>query len=231
MTRPVVGAAFADLGEGRRTPLDLPRIVWQRIVDLADGTVLGHEALARFSGRTPADAFAQARRHGLVPALDRHCVVRAVAECPPGGLVFLNVTAETLRSRRWPDVPAALARRVVWELPETAGWDASLIPPGVAVALDDVGAGFAELVRLAAVPWRYVKADRSLAAGIAADALRQRIVRDLVARARDRGGAVIAEGVEEAADAECLAALGVRYGQGYFWHRPAPLAEPALAGG
>ena len=41
-----------------------------------------------------------------------------------------------------------------------------------------------------------------------------------MAFASDAGGTLVAEGIETAAEAEAVAALGVRYGQGYFYAKP-----------
>jgi EAL domain-containing protein (putative c-di-GMP-specific phosphodiesterase class I) len=208
----------------------LDHIAWQPIVHLRSGRVLGHEALARFAGGTPAAAFAARDDPAALVALDAHCAGAALAGPPPTGLLFLNVTAATIRAGAWPRVPAGLAPRVVWELPEDAGWDVTMLPPGSAWALDDLGAGFQELLRLAAVPWRFCKLDAALTAATGVPG--RLVVRELVAWAAARGGAVIAEGVETSAQARRLAAWGVTYGQGFLWGRPAPLslrrAAPAL---
>lgn len=206
----------------------LEHMVWQPIVDLTTETILGYEALARFDVVSPLVAFSQLHDPAAVIALDRHCIALALAHPPPDGLLFLNVTAATVQSGHWPTIPHDLRDRVVWELPEAAGWEPAMIPDGLTLALDDVGTGFAELVRLAQVPWHYLKVDRSLIAGIARHAGQALLVRDLVARARDRGGFVIAEGLEQAADAGRLNALGVSYGQGFLWGPPRKMASSLL---
>jgi len=211
--------------------LELLCILWQPIVTLATGQVLGHEALARFADATPDAAFQTAARLEQSVALDRRCVALALADPPPEGLLFLNVTAATVRTGRFPPVPRALRPRVVWELPEAAGWEAGAflrLPPGTRCALDDLGAGAAELGRAAQVPWQYLKVDRRLIAGCDARPSAQAVIHGLVVIAQDAGGAVIAEGVETAAEAACLRRLGVAYGQGYFWARPAPRPAPAV---
>lgn len=212
--------------------LDLLCILWQPIVALATGEVLGHEALARFADATPDAAFRTAALLEQSVALDRQCVALALADPPPEGLLFLNVTAATVRTGRFPPVPRALRPRVVWELPEAAGWEAGALPrlpTGTRCALDDLGAGEAELGRVSQVPWQYLKVDRRLIAGCDTRPSAQAVLHGLVVIAQDAGGGVIAEGVETAAEAACLQRLGVPYGQGYFWGRPAP--RPAAAVG
>ena len=199
---------------------ELSHIAWQPIIALHTDYVLGHEALARFVGLSPLVAFAQQSDTASVMALDRRCIHQAFASPPSDGLLFVNVTAETVHAGYWPRVPPALHDRVIWELPEAGGWDPAMIPPGMPVALDDIGVGFAELLRVAQVPWRYLKVDHSLVHGIAQDKSRQELVHALVAQADGLRRFIIAEGVEDPADAQCLAALGVHYGQGFLWGKP-----------
>ena len=197
-----------------------PIMVWQPVVDLRTGAVIGHEALARFEAASPAVVFDYAAERGLSEDLDALCIAQALRRPPRSGLIFVNVTAATVRSGHFPAIPPAVASRVVWELPETGGWDPAMIPQGYAVALDDVGTGFAELVRVTQVPWRFLKLDASLVAGVGTHSTHRALIRELVVRARNRHGAVIAEGVELAHDAAALADLGVSYGQGYLWSYP-----------
>lgn len=202
------------------TPIMLDHMAWQPIVHLQSWHILGHEALARFTeGRSPLAVFEGADAHTQV-LLDQQCVGRAVEEPPEYGLIFLNLTPATLRARHWPTIPDRLHHRVIWELPEAGGWQPDMIPEGMRVALDDIGTGYAELVRMSQVPWAFLKLDTSLVAGVAEDAGRQALIRELVLRAQARQGAIIAEGVESAHDAAVLRDLGVSYGQGYLWGHP-----------
>ena len=197
-----------------------PVMVWQPIVNLYTLEVLGYEALARFGGASPAVVFDYAADRGIAPDLDALCIAQALRRPPRSGLIFVNVTAATVRSGHFPRIPHALASRVVWELPETIGWHPRDLPGSGTLALDDVGAGHAELVRLAMIPWRYVKADRGVVDRIATHPEQQALVLDLLNRAREGGGFVIAEGVESPDDAAWLTRAGVAYGQGFLWGHP-----------
>ena len=65
-----------------------------------------------------------------------------------------------------------------------------------------------------------VKLDRGLVDGVATDAVRAALVECFVGFARRTGTDVLAEGIEAADDLATLAALGVRYGQGFALGRP-----------
>lgn len=215
------GALDLD-GVGPDVIADHPFIhmVWQPIVHLMTDVVMGHETLARFDGACPDVVFDDAAERGLSERLDAFCVAQAVRQVPRDGLIFINVTAATIRSGHFPTIPPALASRIVWELPETGGWDPTMIPAGGSLALDDVGAGYSELVRVSHVSWRFLKLDRSIVTDVGLQMRYRRFIRDMVARAADRGGFVIAEGIERVADAQVLRELGVTYGQGYLWGDP-----------
>jgi EAL domain-containing protein (putative c-di-GMP-specific phosphodiesterase class I) len=74
-----------------------------------------------------------------------------------------------------------------------------------------------------------IKLDRSLIDGVGRDGVLHTLVRSLVDFAHDSGSAVVAEGIEQPVDAAVLAALGVDYGQGYFYGRPGPPGALATA--
>ena len=205
-----------------------PTIVWHPIVALNTAAIIGHEALARFPRGNPEQVFAEAAKHGshVVRALDAQCRQIALEQCPERGWVFVNVHPASIRAESWPTIDnPAVASRVIWELPEAAGWGPHQVPPDQQVALDDVGSGYGELLRLARIPWRYLKLDKSLVSQVPQDLVVRALVHDLVHMAADRGGAVIGEGVEQQREADALAALGVTYGQGFLWGPPALLSD------
>lgn len=205
-----------------------PTIMWQPIVTLDTAAVVGHEALARFSTGSPEQVFASAAQAGseVARTLDAVCRHMALTHCPSTGWIFVNVHPASIDAQSWPSIADRhIASRVIWELPEAAGWAPHQVPSDRQVALDDVGSGYGELLRLARVPWRYLKLDRSLVSEIPHDLVVRALVHDLVQMARDRGGYVIGEGVEQQCEADGLAALGVTYGQGFLWGRPGLLSD------
>lgn len=215
--------AWHDFSLDSLAQADPIQIVWQPIVDLQSESILGYEALARFGTIRPDIAFQQAHDAGFSDALDQVCWALALADPPKHGLIFLNVTPMSVRHGQWPAAPNALQSRIVLELPEAGGWRPEHVPTHLTVALDDVGAGFAEMVRLEQVPWRFVKADLHVVQHVDTHLGQQAVIRALVRLAHEHDGFVIAEGVESDRDAVWLKDAGVTYGQGYFWGRPQPL--------
>ena len=221
--------------------LPQPRVVLQPLVRLADGAVVGHEALARFEEGDPPTVFAQAHAQGLGDLLELAAIQAALAVPgrPPGTALHVNVSARALASPRlWAGLPDDL-RDVVVELTESLSVDdstgladavARLRRRGARIALDDVGAGADEFARLSDLRLDVVKVDRSVVSGCHADPGRQAVLRALQCYAQALGAVVCAEGVEDPADLDALRAMGLGHAQGYLLGRPAPQwsVRPAL---
>ena len=69
----------------------------------------------------------------------------------------------------------------------------------------------------------FIKVDMSLVRGVDSDPPRQELLRALHSVAGKISSQIIAEGIETSAELETLQTLGIPYGQGYLFGRPAPL--------
>lgn len=96
---------------------------------------------------------------------------------------------------------------------------------GVSFALDDFGTGFSSLSYLQQMPIDQLKIDQSFVRDLGLNGSDSSIVRTVIALGQSLGLSVIAEGVETAAQRDLLAQLGCHHYQGYFYGKPAPLAE------
>ena len=94
---------------------------------------------------------------------------------------------------------------------------------GARVAIDDAGAGFASLRHTLRIAPDIVKLDMSLTRDIDGDRAKRALAAALVSFASEMGFALVAEGIETAAELATVRELGVGYGQGFF------LAEPGSA--
>lgn len=91
---------------------------------------------------------------------------------------------------------------------------------GLAVAIDDFGAGYSGLNLLADFQPDQIKIDMNLVHGIESHGARQAIVRALIQACTDLGIDIIAEGVETVSEYRWFADEGVQLFQGYLFGRP-----------
>jgi len=214
--------------------------VLQPIVEMANGEVLGYEALTRFSDGTPPDqVFKAAADAGLGLQLEAVTIEVALdAAAPLRGDCFLdiNVSPDLVMARK--PLQGLLRRSapgVVLEITEHVDVQdyeilrASLASLGsdVRFAVDDAGAGFASLRHILELAPSHVKLDRGLVARIDTDPARQALVAGLVHFATEIAVMLIAEGVETEDERQTLLRLGVHVGQGYLLGRPAPAEDVA----
>ena len=224
------------------------RAVFQPIISLASGEVLGYEALARPAG-TEATAsvealFSAARRLGRIRDLDwlcRRAAVRAARELPGAPTLFLNVSAVAFLDPVHPvDQLLLLLTWAGWE-PERTVLEiteqeavrdlarvrlvvAAYREHGVRFAIDDVGEGHSTLELLAATNPEFVKIAGSLTASIA-DTGPFSAIQAALAFARSSRAQVIAEGIETEEAAAQIRSLGIELGQGFLLGLPAPAAD------
>jgi len=94
---------------------------------------------------------------------------------------------------------------------------------GFMIALDDVGAGYSNLNRIAITRPDILKIDRSIVNHIDKDFYQQEVLRCLVNLSRKVGGLVVAEGIEREEEAVIALDIGANMLQGYFFAIPQPL--------
>ena len=100
---------------------------------------------------------------------------------------------------------------------------------GVAIALDDFGAGYASLAYLREYPIDILKIDRSFITRVTTVEFDRRLVAGILALAAQLDLDVTAEGVENVAQAQCLRVLGCRGVQGFLYSEAVPASSvPAM---
>jgi len=219
--------------------------VFQPIVELGSGGVVGAEALTRFEMapiRSPDVWFAEAREVGLGVELEMAALRSALSQLsrlPSGLYLSLNASPDTMMSPEFRDALAdAPAERVVLELTEHESVDDyellettvnRLRSDGVRLAVDDAGAGFSSFRHILKLRPDIIKLDVALTRGIDGDPARRALGSAMLTFGLDAyNAAIVAEGIETEAEFKTLRGLGCRFGQGYYLGRPGRLRAPSL---
>lgn len=207
--------------------------VFQPVIDLASGAVVGFEALTRFSdGRPPDEHFALAASAGMSVELEIACAAYAVSEAdhlPTGTWFSLNFSPSVIARDDFRRVITATQRDVAIEITEHARIDnfdevrrAITSFERCRLFVDDAGVGYAGLHHILELQPDVVKLDISLVRDIDHDPARQALVSGMRHFADLTNTLLLGEGVETVEEAETLRSLGVDFGQGYHFGRPAP---------
>jgi EAL domain-containing protein (putative c-di-GMP-specific phosphodiesterase class I) len=211
-------------------------VVFQPIVDITTGKALAHEALVRCSRpeyASPPVLFEHAVEEEACGRLGR--TIREVAFSTCGDVaLFVNLHPAELASR-WlvrPDDPIGFQEQPVYlEITESATFThydlcrnvlAELCSrTGALLVVDDFGAGYSNLDRLARLEPAVVKLDIALIHDIHEQKRKQIVTRHVVRLCEELGARVVAEGVEKLDELKCVRDLGVSLVQGYLFARPA----------
>lgn len=212
---------------------------YQPIVDVTRGSVVGYEALVRFTGYPVTDPeawFAVARDQGWLAALEAAALRSALsrrADLPPNAYLTVNVGPDVMDD---PVVQEALHSTgplagIVVELTEQAKVESYVdLEPvldqirnaGALISLDDAGSGYAGLTHMLHIRPAFIKLDRTLISGIDRDESKQALVEMMGTLGGRLDAWLVAEGVETRAELDTLVRLGVPLVQGYHLARPAP---------
>jgi diguanylate cyclase (GGDEF)-like protein len=231
------------------------RLDYQPIVALASREVVGAEALVRWHHPSrgllaPVDFIPLAEESGLIEDLGRWVLQEACARATgwqaPGApdrtlTLSVNVSAQQFQDEGWAaEVAEVLSatglpgHRLVLEITESTLMDDSEVSGqrlqelrelGVRLAVDDFGTGYSSLAYLRRMPVDFLKIDKSFVDGVTGDPHESALARAVVKLAATLGLGAVAEGIERPEQAEVLATLGCRYGQGLWLGPPMPAEQ------
>jgi EAL domain-containing protein (putative c-di-GMP-specific phosphodiesterase class I)/ActR/RegA family two-component response regulator len=224
-------------------------VYYQPKVRVADGYLVGFEALARWPhpGRgtvSPARFIPLAEQTGLIRPLTSQLFDRAVRDRASWAVTGHNLTVAVNLSpllltddhllpdlihlvRRYGLPPAA----VTLEVTESAAMQNPSVTleilgrlrlRGFNLALDDFGTGYSNLAMLHRMPFNELKIDRSFIVDVSSCRDSQVIVGALAGLARQLGLTTVAEGVEDLETWAWLRSIGVEQVQGFGIARPMP---------
>ncbi|MGP0095064.1 MAG: putative bifunctional diguanylate cyclase/phosphodiesterase [Xanthobacteraceae bacterium] len=226
-------------------------LYYQPQVDVVSGRIIGVEALLRWNHPTrgfltPAAFIAIAEGTGSIVALgewafDQAC--RQMRSWSDRGIAppVLAVNFSAVQFKAATDVDARIAASLEkWgvnptdveiELTESVLCEVNkkhrdiferLRKLGVRIAIDDFGTGYCSLSYLSSYPVNRLKIAQELVMGINDDARKATVVRAAIHLAKELGIECIAEGVENAGQAELLVSAGCEHVQGFYFAAPIP---------
>lgn len=227
--------------------LELRRVktVFQPIVSLADGHVMGYEALSRGPQGSPLEwpdkLFQAAEKFNKVWDLELLCRVKALDRArtmKQDKMLFINVDPNIIHDGRFQkgltkDMLSQYqinATNIIFEITEKTSVSDyrafrrvldNYISQGYKIALDDTGSGYSGLKLLTETRPQFVKIDMDLVRDIDKDSLKQALMKAFHEFSLVTNIKIIAEGIETVDELNTLIGIGISYGQGYLLQRPA----------
>ena len=228
-------------------------VVFQPKLELGTGRVVGVEALVRWDSPTrgrvaPSEFVRVAEDTGLIKDLTDLVLKRGIAalrmfdDAGLGLRLAINLSTHDLFDSKLPArvltqlefnrvQPSELTLEItesslLVDAPRTRATIDDLHDAGFRLAIDDFGTGYSSLSYLRRLPVQELKIDQSFVSGMLLDPQDEVIVRSTIDLGHNLQLSVVAEGVEDGATLEALAAMGCDVAQG-FWIAQ-PLSAPEL---
>lgn len=229
---------------------------FQPVVSLTNGGIVGAEALIRWEHPRrgtlgPSDFITIAEETGIIIQIGQWVIEETIKQLVgwqkvvPGLEVSLNISARQLMAgglseiiRHAVDESGIDPSYLSLELTESVLMDdvefscselMSLRETGVTISIDDFGTGYSSLSYLNKFPIDILKIDQSFVAHLPDQPSEVALVQAILALAKSLNLSVIAEGVENSAQAMTLFNLGCLKAQGYYFYRPLTTDEFELA--
>ncbi|MEW8284202.1 MAG: EAL domain-containing protein [Candidatus Thiodiazotropha taylori] len=221
---------------------------YQPIVDIADGQIVGAEALIRWEsperGRVRPDEFIPvAEESGLIVPIGDWVLQQAALDLKlwdraglKMDLLSVNVSTVQFQNEGFLEKMADLLKanhhltsRLFLEITESVFLGEHREPgvrlgklreQGIGISIDDFGTGYSSLSYLKRFPVDKIKIDQSFVRDVTTDPEDAALCEAIIAMAHHLGLKVVAEGVETAAQWQFLRNSGCDYAQGYYFSQP-----------
>ena len=218
--------------------------VYQPIISFRKGKIIAYEALSRVTDEYKDVAidelFQMAHQLGCLWELEKICRSMAMKNAhgkPKNAKLFLNVDGQVILDKEFVKgfTKEKLVQNgiktsdIVFEITERSDVEnrdmlRNLVKhyesQGFAIAIDDIGSGYSGLNRMNYLNPQYIKVDYELVHNIHKSKSQRSIVGLLANHCKEMKYVLIAEGIENKEELECLIQLGVDCGQGYYLAKP-----------
>jgi diguanylate cyclase (GGDEF)-like protein len=220
--------------------------LYQPIVNLKNGEVLGYEALSRGPLNSPLFSpdklFKTAEDCNLLWDLEQLCRTKALENSyslEKDKFLFLNVDPLIMKdpkfkqgfTKEFLQKHNIVPESIIFEITERTSISDykgfknvinNYVDQGYKIAIDDIGSGYSGLTTLAEVRPHYIKIDMELIRDIDKDNFKQALIKTFVTLAENTNMKLIAEGIETKDELRTLIGLNVYAGQGFFLQKPSP---------
>ena len=213
----------------------------QPIYRLHDESPVGYELLSRYSNgafEMPDNFFRLCAERNVLTLVDHACLrsaVNAAAKLPPYARFHLNIFPTTLLAIPPEHLLELFPRplqaetfcleiseqQIIGDPSYLVAAVQALRAAGILIAIDDVGFGSSCLESLVMLEPDIMKIDKRCVIGVEHDPTRIEHLRRYTRIARTLGCTIVAEGIETTGDLNVVRSLGIEFGQGYLWGKPA----------
>ncbi len=223
---------------------------YQPIVDAANHTLIGMEALLRWCTSdgekvSPEEFIPLLEKNGMIEAVGYWVIKTActdfvsmqnAGEIDSTTWLSLNISPSQLKSDEFSDTVMSILletkmppQKLHLEITEGLLMDHSgqtlnmlhkIRSFGCKWVIDDFGVGYSSMSYLKTLPLSMLKIDKSFVQNSSRDARERDIVRAMIALAHNLGMEVVAEGIETQGIAKILAQEGCEFLQGYWFSKP-----------
>lgn len=220
------------------------KTVFQPIISLKDGSILGYEALSRGPEGTmfenPSSFFEFARIFGKLWELEFLCRIKALENASKetiGYNIFLNVDPDIINDDKFkkgftkeflkqfninPEniIFEITEKNSVTDLNSFKKVIGNYKEQGYKIAIDDTGSGYSGLKLITDIHPQFIKLDMNLIRDIDKDGLKHALIKTFYDFCLVTDIKLIAEGIETENELNALIDIGIHYGQGYFIQKP-----------
>ncbi len=234
-----IGDKFMDVLEN-----DQIMTLFQPIISLKDGSILGFEALSRGPKNTdlenPGILFDLARVYGKLWELEFLCRIKALEKASKNNHnfnIFINVDPDIINDEKFKkgftkeflEKFEINPENIIFEITEKNSVAdiqsfKKLIDhykdQGYKIAIDDTGSGYSGLKLITDIHPHFIKLDMNLIRNVDKDGVKYSLIKTLYEFCLVTNIKVIAEGIETENEMNALIDIGIDYGQGYLIQRP-----------
>ena len=219
--------------------------VFQPIVCLSDGNIIGYEALSRGPKnsilQSPIKLFSAAEDYNMIWELELLCRTKALEKArfmEKNKFLFINVDPLIFRDEKfykgftieYLKTHNISSSSIVFEITEHSAMDnyesfkralVNYKSQGYKIAIDDMGVGYSCLEMLSETQPHFLKIDIGIIRNIDKNKFNQALVKSFATLAKTTNMKLIAEGIETEGELRTLIELDIYAGQGFFLQRPA----------